>query len=68
MKDLAIKRNLNEETRKQGIWRREGSDIAVYSLHITAHGEVIITDHSDYDKIYCVMSLDYFNAGERNPE
>lgn len=58
MKDLAIKRELNEETRKQGIVLETGE---VYSLHITEHGEVIITDFRDYTKIYCIYSLDYYN-------
>lgn len=58
MKDLAIKRELNEETRKQGIVLENGE---VYSLHITEHGEVIITDFRDYTKIYCIYSLDYYN-------
>ena len=62
MKDLAIKRELNEATRKQGIVYRNGE---VYSLHITNNGEVIITDHCDYTKIYAVYSLDFFNAIER---
>ena len=61
MKDLAIKRELNEETRKQGIIYPNGE---VYSLHITNNGEVIITDFSDYTKIYCVYSLDFYNAVE----
>lgn len=59
MKELAIKRELNEDTRKHGIAYRNGK---VYSLHITSHGEVIITDFSDYTKIYCVYSLDFYNA------
>ena len=62
MKDLAIKRELDEETRKQGIIIR-GTD-EVYSLHIK-NGEVIITDNSDYTKIYSVQSLDFFNLIER---
>lgn len=59
MKDLAIKRELNEETRKQGIIYRNGE---VYSFHITDHREVIITDFSDYTKIYAIYSLDFYNA------
>lgn len=66
MKELAIKRELNEETRKQGIWVRGAEGIEVFSLHITDHGEVIITDHSDYTKIYSVMSFDYYNLLERS--
>ena len=58
MKDLAIKRNLDESTRKQGIIYRNGE---VYSLHIT-NNEVVITDFSDYTKIYCVYSLDFYKA------
>lgn len=58
MKELAIKRNLDEETRKQGVV--VGGE--VYSLHITDNEEVIITAFDDYTKIYCVYSLDYFNS------
>lgn len=66
MKDLAIARNLNDETRKQGIWMRGANgEVEVYSLHITKHREVIITDHSDYTKIYAIFSLDFWNAYER---
>ena len=58
MKELAIKRNLDEETRKQGVVG--GGE--VYSLHITDNDEVIITAFDDYTKIYCVYSLDYYNS------
>lgn len=58
MKDLAVKRELNEETRKQGVVYPSGE---VYSLHITEHNEVIITDFYDYTKIYCIYSLDFYN-------
>lgn len=62
MGELPIKRELNEDTRKQGVWTQLNGGIAVFSLHITPKGEVIITDNSDYSKIYCIMSLDYYNA------
>lgn len=54
---LAIKRNLSEDTRKQGILIGN----IVYSLHITPQKEVIITDNNDYSKIYSVQSLDLYN-------
>ena len=57
MKELAVKRVLDEETRKQGILI-EG---VVYSLHITHNDEVVITDNEDYNKIYAIMSLDFYN-------
>ena len=57
MSELAIKRALNENTRKQGIL----IDRVLYSLHITKNREVIITDNSDYGKVYAVMSLDFYN-------
>ena len=60
MKDLAIKRELSEETRKQGVVI--GGE--VYSLHIT-NDELIITDFSDYTKIYEIQSLDYHEARYR---
>ena len=63
MKTLSIKRALNDSTRKQGVWmRKPDGSIEVYSLHITKNVEAMITDNSDYEKIYCVMSLDYYNA------
>ena len=61
MKDLAIKRNLNECTEKQSVWVNMGGKIEVFALHITEHNEVIITDHSDYTKIYSIESLDFYN-------
>lgn len=61
MKDLPIKRNLDEETRKQGVVING----EVFSLHITHNDEVIITDNFDYTKIYCIYSLDYFKFIER---
>lgn len=57
MHELPIKRELNEETRKQGIL--VGGE--VYSLHIT-NDEVLITDNHDYTKIYSVRSLDFNRA------
>lgn len=57
MRDLAIKRDLDEDTRKQGIVMQSGE---VYSLHIK-NGEVLITDFKDYTRIYAVYSLDFFN-------
>lgn len=63
MKELSIRRNLTDSTRKQGVWvRNADGDIAVYSLHITHNKEVIITDNKDYSKIYAIYSLDFFNA------
>lgn len=61
MKELAIKRNLNEETRKQGVWMPLNGKIEVFSLHITEDDEVIITDNRDYTKIYNIQSLDFYN-------
>lgn len=58
MKDLAIQRVLDENTRKQGIVIRG----EVYSLHITHNDEVVITDFFDYSKIYAIMSLDFSNT------
>ncbi len=61
MKDLAIKRNLNKETRKQGVSILLNGIITVLSMHITDN-EVIFTDNIDYTKIYAIYSLEYFNA------
>ena len=57
MKELSVKRKLSEDTRKQGVIVNG----EVYSLHITNNKEVIITDFSDYRKIYSVQSLDFYN-------
>ena len=38
MKDLAIARALDDDTRKSGIWMRNANgEVEVYSLHITDH-------------------------------
>ena len=66
MNELAIRRALNESTRKQGIMVGvPGRGGEVYSLHITKNREVIITDNSDYSKIYAVYSLDFYKLLER---
>lgn len=57
MRELAVQRVLNDSTRKQAIWTKSGK---VYSLHIK-NSEAIVTDNSDYTKIYAIYSLDYFN-------
>ncbi len=64
MKELAIKRELNEETRKETVWCLINGAVECFSLHITGQGEVILTDHSDYTKIYSVKSLDFHRALE----
>lgn len=59
MKELAVNRNnLNEETRKQGVVIGD----EVYSLHITDREEVIITDFTDYTKIYCILTFDLYKV------
>lgn len=65
MKDLPIKRILNDDTEKQSIWLPVNGKIEVFALHITDKDEVIITDHSDYTKIYSIQSLEFFNAIEK---
>lgn len=65
MKELAIKRELNEETRRESVWCRMGDTIECFSLHITRQKEVILTDHSDYSKIYSIHSLEFYQALER---
>ena len=57
MNELAIKRALNDSTRKQGITVNG----EVYSLHITKNREAIVTDNKDYSKVYAVLSLDFYN-------
>ncbi len=56
--ELAIKRALNETTRKENV-RIGGKG---YSMHITKNREAIITDILDYTKVYAVISLDLYNA------
>lgn len=55
MKELSIRRRLDESTRKQGVLING----VVYSLHI-ADDEVILTDNRDYSKIYQISSLEFF--------
>lgn len=57
MNTLSVKRALNDDTRKEGICI--GGE--VYSLHITHNREAIVTDNRDYEKVYAVMSLDFYN-------
>lgn len=62
MNELAIRRVLNDSTRKQGVMvGTPGKGGEVYSLHITHNREAIITDNRDYGKIYAVISLDLYN-------
>lgn len=58
MQTLPIKRELNEDTRKQAILING----VVYSLHISYANEVIITDNDDYSKIYSIQAFDFFQA------
>lgn len=66
MKELAIRRNLDEDTRVQTVWCYMDGAVACFSLHITSQGEAILTDHSDYTKIYRVESLEFYRAMERS--
>lgn len=65
MKELAIKRELNEETRKEPVWCQMDGAIECFSLHITEKKEVILTDHTDYSKIYSIQTLEFYQALER---
>lgn len=65
MKELAIKRELNEETRRESVWCQMGGTIECFSLHITEKKEVILTDHTDYSKIYSIQTLEFYQALER---
>ena len=63
MKDLAIKRHLDEETRVGSVWIPMKNGIEVFSMHMNRNrDEVIITDHSDYTKIYSVQSIDFYKS------
>jgi len=66
MKGLTVKRKLNEDTRRESVWCLMNGAVECFSLHITKQGEVILTDHSDYTKIYSVESLDFHRALERS--
>ena len=52
-----ISYELSEETRLEDITIWGG----VYSVHITEQREIIIADHSDYSKMYTIMSLQFYN-------
>lgn len=62
LKPLAVNRCLNDDTRVQGVLIAGD----VYSLHITKgdHEEVILTDNSDYTKIYSIQSLGMYQMLE----
>lgn len=62
MQELPIKRALGENTQKQSFWIYVDGEAKVFALHITSNNEVIITDHSDYTKIYSIQSLEYFSV------
>ena len=66
MKELAIKRHLDDDTRKQAVWLAVDGKVEVFSLHITEKDEVIITDNKDYTKIYSVQHLEFYNLLERS--
>lgn len=61
MQELSIRRALDENTQKQSVWIYADGNPQVFALHITGKGEVIITDHADYTKIYSIQTLEYFN-------
>ena len=61
MTELAVKRALNDNTLKRGLI----IDGKVYALHITRNREVLITDSTDYSKVYAVLSLELFNIIEQ---
>ena len=64
MTELAIKRALNDNTLKRGLI----IDGKVYALHITRNREAIITDSTDYSKVYAVISLELFNLIEKGED
>ena len=61
MTELAIKRALNDSTLKKGILIGG----KVYALHITRNREALITDSTDYTKVYAVLSLELYNILDR---
>lgn len=66
MKELAIQRNLSEDTRIETVWCHTDGAVVCFSLHITSQGEAILTDHLDYSKIYRVESLELYRAMARS--
>ena len=48
--------NLNEDTRKQGLYISN----KVYSLHVLKDNTLVITDFDDYNKIYLVTTTDFY--------
>ena len=61
MTELAIKRALNDNTLKKGVLI--GGN--VYALHVTRNREVLITDSTDYTKVFAVLSLELYNIIEQ---
>ncbi len=45
MKELAIRRNLDEDTRVQTVWCYMDGAVACFSLHITSKEEAILNEH-----------------------
>lgn len=56
MKSLEITRELNDNTRKQGLWING----IIFALHILGD-EAIITDNYNYSKIYSIQTISMFN-------
>ena len=61
MTELAVKRALSDNTLKKGVLI--GGQL--YALHVTRNREVLITDNTDYSKVYAVLSLELFNIIEQ---
>lgn len=61
MTELAVKRALNDNTLKKGVLI--GGQL--YALHVTRNREVLITDSTDYSKVYAVLSLELFSIIEQ---
>lgn len=62
MRTLNIKLNLSEETKARNVWMVLDGNFVAVAEHITDDGMFVITDRSDYEKVYCIQSIDYHKA------
>lgn len=67
MKPLNIKLDLSEETEVGSVWMVLNGKAEIMSEHIT-DDVVAITDHSDYSKVYCIQSRDFYRASNQAEE
>ena len=67
MKPLNIKLDLSDKTELRSVRMTLNGKTEIMSEHIT-DDVVAITDHSDYSKVYCIQSRDFYRAYNQNGE